>query len=364
MAHPGNKSRRHISAASMTPFSSGRSNLPSKWEDAERWICSPVLGYGVSKNPNFGAQKRQKSKSGPIGAPGVAFFPNCSPMQVGDGVKSLVVASPFSTGVLMPPDGVSVHYGGFSGGGGGADVIRSSSLPGWAELVKNCSLQSQKDEKPNEMKDAETEISHTASRRDMATQMSSDSSSSSNSSPKERASISSSPLSNLPSIEKTEHPSKFEIREVQVDKRVTMTNLSNRHETGVTKKETPDVEDFYHTDGAASSSSFDVSDATSGVSKIQREEAKISAWENLQRAKAEAAIRKLEVKLEKKRSASMDKILNKLRTAQMKAQEMRSIVSGNHEPKQRSPRKASRKVMFIHKLPGFSTLSCFTCIAH
>lgn len=29
--------------------------------------------------------------------------------------------------------------------------------------------------------------------------------------------------------------------------------------------------------------------------RLQREEAKITAWENLQRAKAEAAIRKLEV---------------------------------------------------------------------
>jgi hypothetical protein len=31
--------------------------------------------------------------------------------------------------------------------------------------------------------------------------------------------------------------------------------------------------------------------------RLQREEAKISAWENLQKAKAEAALRKLEVLL-------------------------------------------------------------------
>ncbi|KAJ1419131.1 Remorin, C-terminal [Sesbania bispinosa] len=61
------------------------------------------------------------------------------------------------------------------------------------------------------------------------------------------------------------------------------------------------------------------------TSGLQREEAKIIAWESLQKAKAEAAIRKLEMKLEKKRSSSMDKILNKLRRAQMKAEKMRSI---------------------------------------
>lgn len=33
------------------------------------------------------------------------------------------------------------------------------------------------------------------------------------------------------------------------------------------------------------------------LSRLQREEAKITAWENLQKAKAEAAIRKLEVRV-------------------------------------------------------------------
>ncbi|CDP21931.1 unnamed protein product [Coffea canephora] len=38
----------------------------------------------------------------------------------------------------------------------------------------------------------------------------------------------------------------------------------------------------------------------------------VIAWEDLRKAKAEAAKRKLEMKLEKKRSSSMDKIMNKL----------------------------------------------------
>ncbi|KAK1376897.1 hypothetical protein POM88_033090 [Heracleum sosnowskyi] len=47
---------------------------------------------------------------------------------------------------------------------------------------------------------------------------------------------------------------------------------------------------------------------------IKREEARITGWENLQKAKAEAAIWKLEMKLEKKRSSSMDKIMKKLKS--------------------------------------------------
>ncbi|GKU94747.1 hypothetical protein SLEP1_g8191 [Rubroshorea leprosula] len=349
--HPANSrgcSRRHISAASLTPFYSGRT-LPSKWEDAERWVCSPFLGYGVSNDAHYQFQRRPKSKSGPIVPPGIGFYSNCSPaaMQVSDAgggsVKSLVVGSPFSTGVLIP-DGVSVHYGGFGGGHGGGNVDRQSSLVQY--------------EKFEEIKDSETTISPMVSRRDMATQMSPESSSS-HSSPKEGSSICSSTPSILPIVEKDDHPSKMEIREVQVDKRVTTTNWSKRSRI-MKKDQPPDVEDFYSIDGAASASSFDISEAATSISKLQREEAKISAWENLQRAKAKAAIRKLEVKLEKKRAASMDKILNKVRLAELKGQEMRSSISVKQEQQVTG---TSHKVTFFRKLTRISTLNCFTCPA-
>ncbi|EPS63098.1 hypothetical protein M569_11694, partial [Genlisea aurea] len=67
--------------------------------------------------------------------------------------------------------------------------------------------------------------------------------------------------------------------------------------------------------------------ASRSTSKLRREEAKITAWENLQKARAEAEIRKLEMDLEKKRSASMDRISNKLRAAKKKAEEMRISLS-------------------------------------
>lgn len=132
-------------------------------------------------------------------------------------------------------------------------------------------------------------------------------------------------------------------------------------------------------------------------SRLQREEAKITAWENLQKAKAEAAIRKLEVlyncmmrlvsisysqsekkaaliglycnislpfslenfqmKLEKKRSASMDKILNKLRAAEMKAQEMRNSITDSQA--HRSPRPSRKS--FLCKNVKMGSLSSFFC---
>lgn len=123
----------------MTPFYSGRT-MPSKWEDAERWICSPVLGYGVAKYSQCQPQRRPKSKSGPIVPPGIAYYSNYSPsMQVLDSgsVRNFIASSPFSTGVLMP-NGSGVHYNG-DGIGGQAIVARSASGPGWLDLASECS---------------------------------------------------------------------------------------------------------------------------------------------------------------------------------------------------------------------------------
>lgn len=68
-----------------------------------------------------------------------------------------------------------------------------------------------------------------------------------------------------------------------------------------------------------------------------------------------------QMKLEKKRSSSMDKIMNKLRSAQKKAQEMRTLVLSNqahHVP------RTSHKAMSFRRTRQMGSLSgCFTCHA-
>lgn len=150
LPHPtSSSSRRHLTGITSTPFCSGRA-LPSKWEDAERWICSPVSGScvnnkGLSSNQQF--QRRPKSKSGPIVPPpmgSLSLSPNAS-MQIvdsGGNVRSFLVGSPFSTGVLVP-DGVSVNYcvGGLDNGQG--FLMQNRSLVhGWSDLVSEDSLAS------------------------------------------------------------------------------------------------------------------------------------------------------------------------------------------------------------------------------
>lgn len=94
------------------PFNNGRT-LPSKWEDAERWIFSPVLKDGVVRSAVPPPQRRPKSKSGPLGFPGIAYSSLYSPgMPMLERSKEAnFVSSPFSAG-MVAADGLAVHSSG------------------------------------------------------------------------------------------------------------------------------------------------------------------------------------------------------------------------------------------------------------
>ncbi|CAA0819622.1 Remorin family protein [Striga hermonthica] len=223
-----NVNRRNINAPMLSYNNNGRT-LPSKWEDAERWIFSPVPVDGAFRTGLVQqAESKPKSKSGPLGPPGLAYYQMFTPagptLEIGRREKGkLAESSPFFLG--------NEHC-----------MARSISINGCSELVAKSSFVVHHPDEINgvtQEDNAANNISRVLSRRDMATQMSPDSSS------------------------------------IQSSQR--------------------------------RSSSY--SEATLPVFEIVREEAKITAWENLQKAKAETAIRKLEMKLEKKRRAGQSIIL-------------------------------------------------------
>ncbi|XP_071694118.1 uncharacterized protein [Rutidosis leptorrhynchoides] len=329
-----NSSRRHISAAALMPFNSGRT-LPSKWDDAERWITSPVSSFGVCKTLVAPPpQRRPKAKSGPLGGthPGVAYFPNYSPamsvVEGGSSNRNFLAGSPLTTGVLVP-DGLAFHHGAMNNEYG---MVQTGNVTGWSELMIEPSYPDSQDERAYE-----NGVSRVVSRRDMATQMSPESSP--DTSP-----------ANMPPPGSQRYSARLEIRDVQVDKGITMTKHSKRHRLRIKNNRSPEA----NNDLALS---WNTTEGEMTVSQLQKEEARITAWENLQNAKAEAAIRKLEMKLEKKKSASMDKILNKHRAAQMKAQQMRSNMSeiANQTP------TTSRKFRSLRRRVTNSFAGCFRC---
>lgn len=96
--------RRHPGSSMVLPYGSGRT-LPSKWEDAERWIFSPNPGNALGRSvPQLW---RPKSKSGPLGPTGRCGGPysssSSSALFLESGrVGKLTVNSPYLAGVLLP----------------------------------------------------------------------------------------------------------------------------------------------------------------------------------------------------------------------------------------------------------------------
>lgn len=358
---PYNTNRRHLSTALM-PCNNGRT-LPSKWEDAERWIVSPISVDGPVRQSVQQPQRRPKSKSGPLGPPGIAYhsmYSPAAPMFEGRNVGNQITNSPFSAGVMVA-EGLSLP--GYTGGNFPSSIepcmARSISVHGYTEMISQSSLPVCQDEKLDDLEQSATNVSRTVSRRDMATQMSPESSH--HSSSRHESSFSpSSPI--LPIVElQSMHSSKPEVRDVQVDERVTVTKWSKKNRAIVPGRGSGNADDWKRKAVDVRAAGWDISDTAKTISKIKREEAKIIAWENLQNAKAEAAIRKLEMKLEKKRSSSMDKIMTKLRSAQKKAQEMRSSVLSNQS--HQVARTSHKAISFPRTRQIGSFSGCFTCQA-
>ncbi|KAL6227358.1 hypothetical protein ACLB2K_001317 [Fragaria x ananassa] len=327
----------------------GGRTLGSKWEDAERWICSPNLGLRDERSKDLdchGQKRRPKSKSGPIVPPGALYYSNNSPTNPGfegGSLRNFVTGSPFSTGVLAA-DSVCLNYGGMGS---------STSLLGMPEF---------QNEKFDDSSNEEPMVARAVSQRDMGTQISQNTKSCLEPSPRRRSSFAPSSPTLVSIVEQQrEHFARLEVREVQVDNRVIVVKGSKGGVAESTKKSPPDVNDFGNIAFQDQTPTFNIAEAVMNTSRLQREEAKINAWENLQKAKAEAAMRKLEMKLEKKKSSTIDKIMKKLSQAQVKANNMRSsmaVSNGGQVPE--TPRKACS---FSKRIGTGSLRRFFTCNA-
>nr|GFA05125.1 hypothetical protein [Tanacetum cinerariifolium] len=235
---------RRTSVNVLMPFNNGRT-LPSKWDDAERWITSPVSGSGSGVSiKNLGAppQRRPKSKSGPLGpTPGDGYFSGYSPgfpLLEGGSANNLFARSPLTTGVLVPSgytfgngdgdDGDSVLPSGYTfGNGDGDDGDSVRAHIEYRVATSQLFLESPYPDSEDEKID-ENNVTYDVSRRDMATQMSPVESP--ESSPKGRAVLPASPLLIASAMDhRSHHSAGVEVRDVQVDKRVTMSKQPKRH---------------------------------------------------------------------------------------------------------------------------------------
>ncbi|XP_057503685.1 uncharacterized protein LOC130787311 [Actinidia eriantha] len=100
--------------------------------------------------------------------------------------------------------------------------------------------------------------------------------------------------------------------------------------------------------------------------RYHREEAKIQAWLNLQHAKAEAQSRKLEVKIQRMRSDLEEKLMKRLSVVHRKAEEWRMEAQLQHSEQIQRATKQAQKM--VHRqsshFSGHSSCGCFPCNNH
>lgn len=107
--------RRNLGTA-LLPFNANGRTLPSKWEDAERWIFSPVSGDPAARTAVQPHQRRPKSKSGPIGPPGVGYYSQYSPAMPTLEVRNMgnfTIGSPLAAADQMTVQSFGYHRGDF-----------------------------------------------------------------------------------------------------------------------------------------------------------------------------------------------------------------------------------------------------------
>ncbi|CAO2840344.1 unnamed protein product [Amaranthus hypochondriacus] len=99
--------------------------------------------------------------------------------------------------------------------------------------------------------------------------------------------------------------------------------------------------------------------------RYQREEAKIHAWVNLQTAKAEAQSRKLEVKIQKMRSNLEEKLMKKMAIVHRKAEEWRVAAQVEHCEQIKRASERTHNLIFNHQNTNLSShiisCGCFPC---
>ncbi|KAG1334400.1 hypothetical protein COCNU_03G005190 [Cocos nucifera] len=97
--------------------------------------------------------------------------------------------------------------------------------------------------------------------------------------------------------------------------------------------------------------------------RYQREEAKIQAWINLESAKAEAQSRKLEVKIQKMRSDLEEKLMKRMAIVQRRAEKWRAAAQQQHSQQLLKAREQAQgmKSQFNSYLSDHAPCGCFPC---
>ncbi|KAM7255312.1 hypothetical protein ACFE04_020553 [Oxalis oulophora] len=105
--------------------------------------------------------------------------------------------------------------------------------------------------------------------------------------------------------------------------------------------------------------SWEAAEKAKYMARFKREEMKIQAWENHQKAKTEAEMRKIEVEVERMRGGAQDKLMNKLAAARHKAEEKRASAEAKRNHQAAITEQEADYIRKTGRIPAsFSCLGC------
>uniref|UniRef100_A0A453J6G2 Remorin C-terminal domain-containing protein n=1 Tax=Aegilops tauschii subsp. strangulata TaxID=200361 RepID=A0A453J6G2_AEGTS len=91
--------------------------------------------------------------------------------------------------------------------------------------------------------------------------------------------------------------------------------------------------------------------------RFQREEVKIQAWENHQRAKIEAEMKSIEAKMERKRAREHDRLARKLASARSRAEAKREAAEARRSQEAERTDEQAAQIRKTGHIP--SSISCW-----
>ncbi|OAY81583.1 Remorin [Ananas comosus] len=326
-------------------FQSAKMGVPSKWEDAEKWLisssCHESPAHHLVKSSDPSKISKQNGGFDQKGG----GFPEKVRVCEEKGFRNSV--SSFD-GQLVPLDpSVALH-------GASAEVLLKDKFTDNVEPIPSSFQYSEpakmsflfKSPYSAPMKDASTEVaSAPVQRREVGTEMTPFGSSTNSRSHTPIMSTSparhNTPASRSgllvpynPNLDISElkdcHFAKLELS-LQYDSVASNWSTREEEEEEISKS----LRHFEISGGRKSgvefrASAWEEEERAKSCIRYQREEAKIQAWVNLQNAKAEAQSRKLEVKIQKMKSNLEEKLMKRMAIVHRKAEEWRASAQLQH----------------------------------
>ncbi|KAL2474978.1 Remorin family protein [Abeliophyllum distichum] len=351
--HKGERSLHHPANRSFSR------PLPSKWNDAEKWIMNRQnTQSNNSKKTNIHNQVNRVTATNMV-----RVSPESTGSENKSSVKQVDFCQPASQTGAWKSAFASQGAQPISGQGNGANAL-IDLCPESKDLME---VESMDSSCPKTMTEDTTGVPapRSVSMRDMGTEMTPIPSQepSRSATPVGATTPFRSPTSSIPSTPRRGEPAPSPIEHsidnaLQLSTKKGKTELSDQEQKLKTRREIVALGvQLGKMNIAAWATAWEEAEKSKHASRFKREEIKIQAWESQQKAKLEAEMRKIEVQIEQMRAQAQAKMTKKIAMARQKSEKMRAAAEARKNCQAKKTAASAEYIRQTGRTPSFP----FTC---